>query len=78
MVSSFRAWLPERTDEAALTRYSDAGAELHLRGAGRPFDAVRAEMDAARAQMRDGDDDSNDGLRDKLRAFVKSMNDQPN
>ena len=72
--SGLKAWLPERAT-ADMGQFCDAGAELHLRGIAPPFEAARTELEMARSQLSDDDEEA---LRNAVRRFAKSLNETPN
>ena len=73
-VSGLKAWLSGRAT-ADMGQFCDAGAELHLRGIAPPFEAARTELEMARSQLSN---DEEEALRNAGRRFAKSLNETPN
>ena len=72
-VAAFKE-LRTRGSEACKQEISDLEAELRMRGIDPPFDAVRDELEAARAEIR-AEGPHNPFVREKIRQFLKKMDD---
>jgi hypothetical protein len=72
-IVAFRTWFGSRNAEDQ-GQMEDLAAELRLRGFDPPFDTVQAELTLARAEVRE-DGPSDEGIRQKIRGFLESIND---